>query len=101
MGVRCGGVLGQGHRQVLHDMGEGHCIRFQYDPWSGHTPLKDLFPNLFVCSLSKEAQISNLVVFALGGVRIYNCTEIFMIENWRVYVLFLSFFIPYAKGQGG
>ena len=51
-------------RQVVYIAGEGHHIRIWHDPWSGHAPLKDLFPDLFTCSLSKEAWISDLIVFA-------------------------------------
>ena len=53
--------------QVVYIAGEGHRIRIWHDPWSGQASLKDLFPDLFTCSLSKEAWISNLVVFASEG----------------------------------
>ena len=46
---------------------EGHCIRFYYDPWYGHTPLKDLYPDLFACFVSKESWISNLIIPTLEG----------------------------------
>ena len=62
-------------------MGEGHHIHFWYNPWRGLIPLKDLYPNLFACSVSKEAWISNLVVSNLEGVieaGIYNSVKIFM-----------------------
>lgn len=41
--------------QVAYAVGEGHCIRFWYYSWSGNPPLKDMFPNLFARSRSKEA----------------------------------------------
>ena len=41
--------------QVVHDVGEVHCIRFWYYPWSGNPILKDMFLDLFACSQSKEA----------------------------------------------
>ena len=47
--------------------GKGHCIRFWYDPWSGPIPLKDLYPDLFACAISKGAWISDLVVSNLEG----------------------------------
>ena len=53
--------------QVVYIAGEGHRIRIWHGRWSGHAPLKDLFPDLFTCSLSKEAWISDLVVFASKG----------------------------------
>ena len=54
-------------------MGEGHRIRFWYDPWSGPIPLKDLYPDLLACAVSKEAWASDLVVPNLvGGNRNWN-----------------------------
>ena len=44
-----------------------HCISFWNDPWCKHTPLKELFLDLFACSLSKEAWISNLIVSTSKG----------------------------------
>ena len=53
--------------------GKGHRIRFWYDPWSGPIPLKDLYPDLFACSVSKGAWIFDLVVSHLeGGNRSWN-----------------------------
>ena len=54
-------------------MEEGHHICFWYDPWSGSIPLKDLYPDLFACAVSKEAWISDLVISNLeGGSRSWN-----------------------------
>lgn len=54
-------------------MGEGHRIRFWYNPWSGPVPLKGLYSNLFAYSVSKEASIFDLVVSTLeGGNRSWN-----------------------------
>ena len=54
-------------------MGEGHCIHFLYDPWSGPIPLKDLYLDLFACAVSKEAWIYDLIVSNLeGGNRSWN-----------------------------
>ena len=46
-----------------------------------YIPLKDLYPDLFACSVSKEAWISDLVFYAsVGevGAGIYNSTVLFM-----------------------
>lgn len=40
--------------QVVCNVGEGDHISFWHDPWCGSNPLKDLFPNLFTRSRSKE-----------------------------------------------
>ena len=50
--------------QVVYNVGEGHHINFWHDPWCGSNPLKDLFPDLFTRSRSKEAWISDLIVSA-------------------------------------
>ena len=43
-------------------MGEGSLVSFKHDPWCGPTPLKELFPSMYNCSVSKEAWVSDLVV---------------------------------------
>ena len=41
--------------QILYNVGEGCCVSFWHDPWSGPIPSKELFSAMFACSLSKEA----------------------------------------------
>ena len=54
-------------------MGEGNRIRFWHDPWSGLSPLKELYPEMFVCAVVQEALIFYMVIFALdGGGRSWN-----------------------------
>ena len=53
--------------QIVYDVREGHRIHFWHDSCSGHTPLKNLYPNLNACSWSKEAWIFYLIVFASKG----------------------------------
>ena len=36
-------------------------------PWSSHTSLKELYPEMFACAVDKEARISNTVVIAPDG----------------------------------
>lgn len=45
--------------------GGGAYIRFWYNSWNGHIPLNDLYPDLFSCSVSKEAWIFDLVILVL------------------------------------
>ena len=57
----------------MYVVGEGHRIRFWHDPWSGHIPLKNLFPDQYACSRSKEAWIFDLIVSTSeGGERSWN-----------------------------
>ena len=44
--------------------GKGNRIRFWHDPWSGPTPLKELYPELFACVVVQEALISDMIIFA-------------------------------------
>ena len=44
--------------------GEGNRIRFWHNPWSGPTPLKELYPKLFACAVVQEALISDMIIFA-------------------------------------
>ena len=37
--------------------GEGTCIRFWHDRWIEDNTLRDLYPELYVCSAAKEACI--------------------------------------------
>ena len=52
---------------VVYAVGEGNHIRFWHDPWSGPTPLKELYPELFACVVVQEALISDMVIFAPNG----------------------------------
>ena len=50
-----------------HVAGEGNRIRFWHNPWSGPTPLKELYSELFACFVVQEALISDMVIFAPNG----------------------------------
>ena len=49
-------------------MGEGARIRFWHDRWIGDTTLKDLYPELYVCSAIKDACISEILWILEGGI---------------------------------
>ena len=48
-------------------VGEGTRIRFWHDRWIGDNTLKDLYPELFVCSAAKNACISEVLWLPKGG----------------------------------
>ena len=52
---------------VVYAMGEGNRIRFWHDPWSGPSPLKELYPELFACAMVQEALISDMVILHQMG----------------------------------
>jgi hypothetical protein len=47
--------------QIRFSVGRGDRIRFWKDKWCGDTPLKDLFPLLFLCSANWEASIESVM----------------------------------------
>ena len=73
MGVECGRVLKKESEKffskILYNVGEGSRVSFWHDPWCGPTPLKELFPSMYACSVSKEAWVSDLVVSTIEGGR--------------------------------
>ena len=58
--------------QILYNVGEGSRVSFWHDPWCGSTPLKELFPSIYDCFVSKEAWISDLIVSNSEGGRSWN-----------------------------
>ena len=55
--------------RILYNVGEGSRVSFWHDPWYGPTSLKELFPSMYDCSVSKEAWVSDLVVSNSEGGR--------------------------------
>ena len=66
----------------------------------GHSPQNDLFPNLFACSLSKEAWISDLVEYlhqiGEAGAGIYNSVKFSGLEVGIFF--FLASLFLYIEG---
>ena len=80
---------------VVFEVGEGNHIRFWHDSWSGRLPLNDLYPDLFECSVDKEALIYDVLVSSSHGslgVGICSSAELFMIGSWRLSILFFTIF---------
>ena len=48
-------------------VGEGTRIRFWHDRWIGDYTLKDLYPEVYVCSAAKDACISEVLWTPEGG----------------------------------
>ena len=48
-------------------MGEGTCIRLWHDRWTGDNTIKDLYPELYVCFIAKDACISEVLWIPEGG----------------------------------
>ena len=91
---------------VVYVVGEGNRIRFWHDPWSGPTPLKELYPELFAYFVVQEALISDMVIFAPdGGGRSWNFLFQRNFDEWEMR-RFYSFYehvsarIPSGEGEG-
>ena len=48
-------------------VGDGTPIRFWHDRWIGDNTLKDLYPELYVCSAAKDACISEVLWIPKGS----------------------------------
>ena len=70
---------------VLYVVGEGLRIRFWYDLWCVHVPLKDLYLDLFSRALGKDAWISELItITSNGGSRSWNIKFQWAPDDWEV-----------------
>ena len=47
-------------------VGDGSRTLFWHDKWTGDVPLKNLYPQLFLCSTNKEACISDVLSPSVG-----------------------------------
>ena len=66
-------------------VGEGTHIRFWHDRWIGDNTLKDLYPDLYVCSTVKDACISEVLWMPEGGtVRVWNLRFYRAFEDWEL-----------------
>ena len=66
-------------------MGEGTRIRFWHDRWIGDKTLKDLYPELYVCSAVKDACISEVLWILEGGtVKVWNLRFYRAFEDWEL-----------------
>ena len=70
----CGGVLEQlvtsgecFFKCLFYEVGKGNRIQFWYDHWCGYLSLKDLYLDLFACSIFKEALICDVLLSSLDG----------------------------------
>uniref|UniRef100_A0A7N2MAI9 Glycine dehydrogenase C-terminal domain-containing protein n=1 Tax=Quercus lobata TaxID=97700 RepID=A0A7N2MAI9_QUELO len=65
--------------------GEGTRIRFWHDRWIGDNTLKDLYPELYVCSAAKEAYISEVLWISKGGTsKVWDLRFYRAFEDWEL-----------------
>ena len=55
-------------QHVVFQVGDDNCVRFWFDPWSGHPPMRDLYLTLFECLANKDAIVSDVLKYQLDGV---------------------------------
>ena len=89
--------------QILYNVGEGNRVSFWHDPWCEPTPLKELFPSMYDCSVSKEAWVFDLVVSNSEGGRSWNLLFRHGPQNWQattVYSFFEFIYSSMLRGEG-
>uniref|UniRef100_A0A2N9I472 Reverse transcriptase domain-containing protein n=1 Tax=Fagus sylvatica TaxID=28930 RepID=A0A2N9I472_FAGSY len=74
---------------VDYEVGVGDRIRFWFDRWCGDRPLKDVFPDLFVCATNRNATVASLFLQSASGPR----------STWNV--TFVRNFNDWDGGEGG
>ena len=68
-----------------YEVGVGDRIRFWFDRWCGDCPLKDAFPDLFVCTTNRNATVASLLLQSTSGSRnSWNITFIRNFNDWEV-----------------
>ena len=66
-------------------MGEGTRIRFWHDRWIGDNTLKDLYPELYVCSAANDACISEVLwIPKEGTVRVWDLRFYRVFKDWEL-----------------
>ena len=89
--------------QILYNVREGNRVSFWHNPWCGPTPLKEPFPIVYACSLSKEECVSNLVVTTSEGGRSWNLLFCHGPQDWQaamVYSFFEFIYSSMPRGEG-
>ena len=78
-------------------MGEGNRNWFWYDPWSGHLPLRELYPDLYACFVSKEAMVC-VGFFSRWESRSWNLRAF---QDWELEDVYSFFKFLYSKLPSG
>jgi hypothetical protein len=79
-------------KQTEFFAGGGDRIRFWYDKWCGDTPLKDLFPLLFLCATNWDASIESVVSRHVSSISSeWNISFVRDFNDWELAVV-VSFF---------
>lgn len=72
-------------------------FQFWCDPWSGHLPLRELYPDLFACSVSKEVMVC-VGFFSRWGSSNWNLRAF---QDWELEDVYSFFEFLYSKLPGG
>ena len=89
-------------KQITFSAGRDDRIRFWMDKWCGDTPLKDLFPHLFLCSTNREASIESVISRSdMSFVRTWNISFIRDFNDWELPVVmsFFTFLQPFLPSS--
>jgi hypothetical protein len=68
-----------------YEVGVGDQISFWFDRWCGDRPLKDVFPDLFVCAPNRHATVASHFLQSDPGAQIiWNITFVRNFNDWEV-----------------
>ena len=83
-------------------MGEGTRIRFWHDKWIGDNTLKDLYPELYVCSVVKDACISEVLWTLEGGsFGVWDLRFFRAFEDWELAASYSLFQLIHSRTPRG
>ena len=53
---------------LWYDVGDGTCVKFWVDVWCRDRPLKEVFPDLYNISRTRDASVSDVLCYANGRI---------------------------------
>uniref|UniRef100_A0A2N9GH27 Reverse transcriptase domain-containing protein n=1 Tax=Fagus sylvatica TaxID=28930 RepID=A0A2N9GH27_FAGSY len=83
-------------------VGKGDRIQFWFDKWCGNSPLKDLFPSLFLCSSDRHASVMSVLSRSgLAASSFWNISFIRDFNDWELpeVLSFFDFIQPFLPSR--
>ena len=90
--------------RVEFSVGGGSRVKFWTDKWCGSTPLKELFPMLFLCSSNHDASVGSVLSRSgLGSSCVWNISFVRDFNDWELPAVmsFFNFIHPLLPGREG
>jgi hypothetical protein len=83
-------------------VGKGDRIKFWFDKWCGDSPLKDLFPSLFLCSSDRHTSVTSVLSRAdLDASSFWNVSFVRDFNDWELpeVLSFFEFIQPFLPSR--